>query len=81
MQAGHFQSRVHYSTRWDEDNVKIQCLACNMFKGGQQYIFGKNLGQDLAESLYNKSKNIVKFSNFELEEMIEKYKTKVKKIL
>ena len=25
IQAGHFMSRKHYSTRWLEDNVKPQC--------------------------------------------------------
>ena len=27
IQAGHFMSRKHYSTRWDERNVKTQCVA------------------------------------------------------
>ena len=27
IQAGHFMSRKHYSIRWDERNVKPQCLA------------------------------------------------------
>ena len=25
LQAGHFMSRKHLSTRWDEDNVQVQC--------------------------------------------------------
>ena len=70
LQAGHFQSRRHYSTRWDEENVQVQCKSCNLFNQGMQYTFAKNLGLDLAESLSLKSKNLVKFSSIELEEMI-----------
>jgi len=31
MQNGHFQSRKHLSTRFDEDNCQVQCIKCNMF--------------------------------------------------
>ena len=31
QQAGHFQSRSHHSTRWDEVNVQVQCPKCNLF--------------------------------------------------
>ena len=30
QQAGHFQSRSHHSTRWDEVNVQVQCIKCNI---------------------------------------------------
>ena len=56
---------------------KVQCVACNMFKQGQQYIFGQNLdtkyGDGTAHELYMKSKMILKIPNIELKEMIEKY--------
>ena len=44
LQAGHFMSRKHYATRWDEDNVGVQCSACNVFRYGEQYLFAKYLG-------------------------------------
>ena len=28
--CGHIFSRVHYSTRWDEDNAFRQCSGCNL---------------------------------------------------
>ena len=28
LQNGHFQSRRHYSTRWDETNCQVQCAGC-----------------------------------------------------
>ena len=80
-QAGHFQSRRHYSTRWDETNVQIQCASCNIFKSGEQFLFGKYLderiGDGTSEELYYKSKEIVKFSDDDLTELTTYYKSVV----
>ena len=80
IQAGHFMSRKHYSTRWDERNVSSQCLACNMFRQGEQYKYSLFLGKDEAEVLYLKSKETVKFTNYELEEMIKDYSNRLNSI-
>ena len=32
MHAGHFMSRRHHATRWNEENVQVQCPGCNLFK-------------------------------------------------
>jgi hypothetical protein len=78
LQNGHFQSRKHYSTRWDEINCQVQCAGCNVFKYGEQYVFGKKLdqkfGQGTSERLHLKSKQIIKLADFELKELIIKYK-------
>ena len=83
LQAGHFQSRKHYSTRWDETNVQVQCAGCNVFRYGEQYKFSKwlndNIGKGTAEELADKARQTVKFSTAELEEMIQKYKDLIKK--
>ena len=34
LQCGHFQSRKHYNTRWNENNCQVQCAGCNVFKYG-----------------------------------------------
>lgn len=73
IQAGHFMSRKHYSTRWDEDNVKPQCVKCNMYNQGEQYRYSLYLGQATSDMLHKKSHEIVKFSTNELQEMIDKY--------
>lgn len=84
MQCGHFQSRKHYSTRWNETNCQIQCSGCNVFKYGEQYIFGQNLnkkfGDGTSEKLLEMSRQIVKFANIELIEMIEKYENKIREL-
>ena len=77
LQAGHFMSRKHYSTRWDEDNVEVQCQACNVFRYGEQYLFAKYLGQEKADALLTKSRETVKFSDYDIQEMIDLYKTKL----
>ena len=80
IQAGHFMSRKHYSIRWSEDNVKPQCVGCNVFKYGEQYKFSLFLGKDAADVLYLKSKEIVKFTNYELEDKINDYSLRLKKL-
>jgi len=77
LQAGHFMSRKHYATRWDEDNVEVQCSACNVFRYGEQYLFAKHLGTKKADKLLAKSRETIKFADYELQEMINLYKTKI----
>jgi hypothetical protein len=80
VDAGHFMSRKHYSTRWDERNVKPQCKICNMYRNGEQYKFSQILGKDLSEELYQLSKKTVKYSTGELNSMAEHYKKLVKEL-
>jgi hypothetical protein len=81
LQAGHFISRKHYATRFDEDNCQVQCSGCNVFRYGEQYLFSKYLGADLSEELLMKSRKIKKFTDSELLDMIELYNEKVNNLL
>jgi hypothetical protein len=78
LQCGHFQSRKHYSTRWDEVNCQVQCYSCNVMRYGEQYKFGLFLnaqfGEDTASGLMMKAKTTLKIKDFELIDMIENYK-------
>ena len=78
IQAGHFMSRRHYSTRWDENNVKPQCIKCNMYNQGMQYRYSIYLGEATSDMLYKKSQEIVKYSTTQLQEMIDDYSAKIK---
>lgn len=80
LQAGHFMSRKHYATRWDEENVQVQCVGCNVYRYGEQYKFSKYLGQELSDELLAKSREAQKFKDWELEEMIDMYKEKIERI-
>ena len=73
LQCGHFMSRRHYSTRWEENNAGVQCYGCNITNQGMQYAFSQYLGDKLSEEMYIKSKQTVKFADIDLIEMIEDY--------
>tara|TARA_S200002703_G_scaffold143832_1_gene137076 strand:- start:94 stop:492 length:399 start_codon:yes stop_codon:yes gene_type:complete len=83
IQAGHFMSRRHYSTRWDEDNVRPQCYGCNIGNQGRSYEFGLNLNKEeegKADKLLIRSRDIVKFSTGDIEMLIAKYQNELKKL-
>ena len=84
MHAGHFMSRKHHATRWNEDNVQVQCPKCNLFGQGEQYAFGKlldiRIAEGKAEELQELSRTTVKYMRFEYEDMIKFYKEKVNAI-
>ena len=81
MQNGHFISRSSRILRWNEDNCRPQCYACNCHRYGQQYIFAQNLnkefGYDKAAELLQKSRQLIKQADFELIELIDHYKSLV----
>ena len=84
QQAGHFQSRSHHSTRWDEVNVQVQCVKCNMYRQGEQFKFGlylnQRFGYGTAEELEQRAKTIVKLNRVDYEEAIERYKQKIREL-
>ena len=77
LQCGHFISRRHYITRWEINNVGVQCYGCNITNQGQQFLFAKYLGLEVAEQMVTKSKQVVKFTDSDLQDMIDYYKEKL----
>ena len=77
IDAGHFCGRRHYSTRWHPTNVQVQCKSCNGFKAGENYLFGKYLdktyGIGTADELIKLSRQITKFTDQDLKDMIKLY--------
>ena len=84
MQNGHFQSRKHTATRFDEENCQVQCIKCNIFDSGQQYLFSLRLdekyGEGTAEELEFLARTIHKVSRVEYEEQISYYKNLVENL-
>ena len=82
LQNGHWASRRHYSTRWDERNCNVQCSGCNVFRAGEIYLYTKYLcskyGDNFPEELYKLSQQTVKFTDADLQDMIQHYKDKLK---
>lgn len=79
MQLGHFSPRQHLATRFDEENCRIQCFACNMYYGGQPAIFAEKLmneyGPDHVAKLNRKKQEITKWDKHDYKAFIEKWET------
>jgi len=82
LQAGHFVSRRVNKLRFEETNVNAQCTGCNMFKQGEQYLYAKALdykyGEGTAENLMSQRHLTHKFTNDELQQIIDDSKTQIK---
>ena len=82
--AGHFYSRKHMGTRFDEDNVWAECKACNRFSADHLVDFQTNLirkiGMGRFELLGVKAHGVKKWSDFELEALIKHYSAEVKRL-
>ena len=78
MQCGHFVPRQHMSTRWDEDNCRPQCYACNMLYNGQPSTFAVKLDAEkrgTVKRLEKKRHEIRQWTIEELKKEIEKYES------
>ena len=84
MQNGHFQSRKHMATRFHEENCQVQCIACNMYRQGEQFKFGMNLdakyGEGKAEELVLIARTTMKFNRADYECEISYYKNLVENL-
>lgn len=49
MQCGHYIPRFFKYTRWELDNLRVQCYMCNMRLGGVPHIFRENLVEELGD--------------------------------
>lgn len=81
--AGHFyNANNHWSVRFDERNVHLQCEHCNTYLSGNLIYYRENLikkiGLDEFEKLSVKAKETRKYSKEELKEIIEVYRNKLK---
>ena len=77
MQAGHYISRSHNNTRYDEQNVHCQCVGCNIFKSGNMPAYALKLmevyGPNILGVLEAKRRSIKQWTKDELKALIEKY--------
>ena len=75
--CGHFHSRRHMATRWDEQNCHSECKFCNRFSADHLIAYQANLirkiGQGRFDLLQVKAKSTKKWSDFELKLMIKHY--------
>lgn len=78
LQAGHFASRRHMNTRWDHQwNIRVQCISCNLYSQGEQWVFGKALDKEqpgVSDEVMLRSKQLKKFGMSELRSLYDWYK-------
>lgn len=81
VDCGHFHSRRHMSTRFDEDNCHAECKFCNRFSAdhliGYQTNLIRKIGQDRFEKLNIKARSTCHWLDSELEERIKYYSQKI----
>lgn len=82
LDCGHFHSRIHRNTRYDEDNCSIECHYCNRMSADHLIKYQENLikkiGQKRFDLLKVKASMTCKRTSFELELLIKEYEKKVK---
>jgi len=82
MDAGHFVRRGNLSVRFHEMNCHAQCKECNQFKYGMEaehYVYIANrYNEGTPLHLIQLGRSGVKFMQFEIDEMTEKYKLKIR---
>lgn len=82
LQNGHFITRNHLFSRWEEDNCRPQCSGCNLYGGGKPLDFEENLikevGAERIQELKDHRHDVIKLTPDWYVEQIALYKNKLK---
>ena len=77
MHAGHFVSRLHSATMFNEINVHAQCYACNIIKKGNAgeyaYRLIEKYGKNEFDKLVKLGRTHKQFTVEELQQIIQRY--------
>lgn len=77
MHAGHYISRKHNATLFNERNVHAQCMNCNMWGYGNMGVYTLKIqekyGDGIIKELTEESKKVHQWTIKELEEIAKKY--------
>lgn len=73
--AGHFlpKSIGGLALYFDEENVRCQCMRCNIHLGGNQWEYGNRLGWEVVEKLIKKKQLTTKWSQEDYQNKIQHY--------
>lgn len=81
MQNGHYESRAHKNTRYDDQNCHVQCFRCNIRLKGNYTSYAlflrKTYGEGILEELRKRSREEKRFTSQELLDLIAHYKNLV----
>lgn len=82
--CGHYHSRTHMATRFEEDNCHCECKGCNRFSADHLIGYRENLitkiGFSRVERLNVLAHSQKHWLDYELEEKIAYYKAEVKRL-
>ena len=82
LQNGHFESRRFNSTRFDENDCRIQCYSCNVCLNGNYIEYTKRLineiGQDGVNRLHDKARTNKRFKAVDMLEIQQYFIGKIK---
>ena len=84
LHAGHGIPGRHNAVLFDAEIVRPQCPVCNVWKGGCYHIFTTKLIKEHGLAWWDKklegSRQVVKYTRVDLEEMIEDLKRKLEQL-
>lgn len=82
--AGHFNKRGNFLTRFDENNVRPQCRDCNRHMDGRPDIFEEELrdevGDEEVDRIIQGKYEEARHTDFDFDERITRYKGLVKQM-
>lgn len=82
VDCGHYEKRGFLGTCFEERNNHGQCKRCNHYLSGNQSAYAvaliKKYGENILTELDSKKRLPTKYSRSDYEEMIEKYRQKIK---
>ena len=84
LQAGHFLTRAISATRYELDNLRVQCAGCNIWGRGKTNVFADRLLKELGVRAFRKllalGRETHQFTRKELEGIIQDFKEKVEQL-
>jgi len=84
MDCGHYISRNHLATRYDERNCQCSCKRCNIFMGGNLTSFAikliKRYGGNILQELDTLKNKPIKMTISDYQALIDLYNSKIKKL-
>lgn len=82
--AGHFISRRHMATKYDERNVHAQGRGHNRLHAGEQLLYAKAIdkkyGSGTADKILARSRGTRKFEQFEIDALTKHYQAEVARL-